>query len=278
MDNRAHLFPLTSVAALRQELSERARAFALARDLPHALSYGNSQTVCFEPHPGGHGNFIPASYRAILKRPGWNRRLLKVHTHSKRALPPRSTGRWCELDSSNSSDALLMNIFCYPGLLSNQNLMALLGVEKGCKPEFGFKARVPLANGRADRTEVDLKLGSLLIESKLTESDFQRRSCAIVGGYKDFAQVFDPRPLPRVNELFSSYQVIRNILAAYSMACSFCLLFDARRPDLKEAFFAVLRCVNSAELRSRCKLLSWQELKPALPPKLRSFISEKYGI
>jgi hypothetical protein len=40
------------------------------------------------------------------------RRLTKVHTESRKAL--LTTGwRWMELDCANSSDALLMNIFCY---------------------------------------------------------------------------------------------------------------------------------------------------------------------
>ena len=38
---------------------------------------------------------------------------------------------------------------------------------------FGYRARVPLSNGRADRTEVDFRLGVPLIEAKLTENDFQ---------------------------------------------------------------------------------------------------------
>ena len=33
---------------------------------------------------------------------------------------------------------------------------------------------------RFDRTEVDLRFGSLLVEAKLTESDFQSRSAATV--------------------------------------------------------------------------------------------------
>ena len=50
---------------------------------------------------------------------------------------------------------------------------------------FGFRARVPLANGHSDRTEVDMKLGSLLVESKLTESDFQSQAADLVESYRD---------------------------------------------------------------------------------------------
>ena len=65
-------------------------------------------------------------------------------------------------------------------------------------PVFGWKARVPLRNGRFDRTEVDLRLGSLLIEAKLTESDFQCREARMVESYRDFDEVFDRDLLPRV--------------------------------------------------------------------------------
>jgi hypothetical protein len=50
----------------------------------------------------------------------------------------------------------------------------MLDVRPRVIPEFGFRARVPLANGKFDRTEVDMRLGDLLIEAKLTESNFQR--------------------------------------------------------------------------------------------------------
>jgi hypothetical protein len=78
-----------------------------------------------------------------------------------------------ELDSCTSSDALLMNIFCHPSVSRDDRVRALLGAEPGLSPCFGYKARVPLANGRFDRTEVNLRVGDLLIEAKLTESDFQ---------------------------------------------------------------------------------------------------------
>ena len=71
---------------------------------------------------------------------------------------------WRELDACTSSDALLMNVFCYPGVFKDGR----------------FRARVPLANGKFDRTEVEMRLGELLIEAKLTESDFQRAPKALL--------------------------------------------------------------------------------------------------
>ncbi len=144
--------------------------------------------------------------------------------------------------------------------------------------EFGFKARVPLANGRLDRTEVDLKLGNLLIEAKLTETDFQAKTIAIVNSYQNFAKVFDRRTLPRTGGKYLGYQLIRNVLAAHVHRCSFCLMSDARRPDLREAWYAIMRCVKPAELRVRCKIITWQELAEVLPCTLQEFLREKYGI
>jgi hypothetical protein len=222
-----------------------------------------------------HGNFLPDAYRAILNNPSWRKRLAKVHSQARTALP-RNGHAWRELDSSNSSDALLMNIFCFPGV--PQHAATVLGIEVEQQPEFGVKARVPLINGRFDRTEVDMRLGDLLVEAKLTESDFQSRECAQLETYRDFAYVFDRRILPRADGRYLGYQLIRNVLAAQANGCSFCVMSDARRPDLREQWYAVIRAVKLVDLRTRCKMMTWQELAPALPRKLRDFLRMKYGI
>ena len=163
--------------------------------------------------------------------------------------------------------------------IANRNrLLDLLGVEGNPPLQFGFKARVPLANGKFDRTEVDLRIGSLLIEAKLTETDFQTKRRAVLDAYQDFVQVFDRRNLPRRGDNYLGYQLIRNVLGAYANQCSFCVMADARRPDLREAWYSVMRCVKSADLRTRCKMITWQEVAEVLPAKLRAFLREKYGI
>jgi len=58
----------------------------------------------------------------------------------------------------------------------------------------------------------------------------------------------------------------------------FCVLLDARRPDLLEHWYRVMRCIRSTTLRTRCKVLTWQELVPSLPSALRKFLQVKYGI
>jgi hypothetical protein len=177
-----------------------------ARGRAHVESYGSAPVIVYEPDGSRHGNFFDSAYAAILAQPEWMRRFDKIHAQAARSLPkPQSdtARRWRELDSSMSSDALLMNVFCTPGVAESPAIQAMLGVDNGAQPIldaqpiFGWKARVPLANGRFDRTEVDLRFGSLLAEAKLTETDFQSRSAAIVESYRDFDEVFDRERLPR---------------------------------------------------------------------------------
>lgn len=266
-------------SALRRELSLRNMEYARRLALDFRESRGDTPTICYLASQDAtqHGNFLPQSYRAILKKEKWRRRLTKPHTSAYQALP-REGFRWCELDSCNSSDALLMNIFCYPGITRSRALCDLLDVPYGSEPEFGFKARVPLSNGRVDRTEVDLRIGELLVEAKLTESDFQSKSSEVLESYRDFLAVFDSDELPRRNGCYVSYQLIRNVLAAHTNGGAFCVMLDARRPDLREAWYAVMRCIRPHDLRMGCKILTWQELACTLPPPVQKFLGEKYGI
>jgi hypothetical protein len=306
---------------LRYELMMRNWTFARGR--AHVESYGNPPVIVYAPEAGLHGNFFHAAYPAITSRPDWMRRFNKVHAQAARSLPkpqPDPLRRWRELDSSMSSDALLMNIFCTPGVADSSSVRDALGVDGDAEPVFGWRARVPLANGRFDRTEIDMRLGSLLIEAKLTESDFQSRIAPIVEAYRDFDAVFDRELLPRVEintarwmrasefpenesqeleslvgdpEFFSSidpsfrapgdsgyasYQLIRNVLAAFAGNCSFCVLHDERRPDLREQWFQIMAAVKSAAMRVRLKVLTWQELAALLPAELQEFLDLKYGI
>jgi len=267
------------VAELRRQISQCGQKYAQSRGVPHRLSYGAMPAVVFEPDEDArlHGNFLEASYRAILKNSQWHRRLTKVHSQRK-VLPEAAHGCWRELDSCHSSDALLMNVFCHPKTLCTAAVQNLLGVEAGAVAEFGYRARVPLAIGKFDRTEVDMRIGNLLVESKLTEADFQRKSKVFAEAYRDFHEVFDCRRLPQTSTEYLSYQLLRNVLAAHAIQGSFCVLADQRRPDMLEAWFAVMQAVKPIELRTRCKVLTWQELTTVLPKRLQSFLREKYLI
>lgn len=264
---------------LRHELSLRNLQYAQRASLPSFASQGQPPTICYLPSEDGrhHGNFLPETYRAIRKNKNWSKRLQKVHTSARETLP-RTGRKWCELDSSNSSDALLMNIFCFPRAATRTGFFRLLGIDHAAAPQFGVKARVPLANRKADRTEVDMKIGDLLVEAKLTEADFQSAPAAVVESYRDFREVFDRKLLPRINDRYASYQLIRNVLAAQANGCQFCVMIDARRPDLREAWYNVMRAIVILDLRLRCKIVTWQELAAHLPGKLQIFLEEKYGI
>jgi hypothetical protein len=316
-------------AELRRELGARARLWAQGR--AHVLSYGSPAVTVYSPEDVRHGNFFDASYAAIAARAGWMRRFDKIHAQG-RALPKAESGRrWRELDSSMSSDALLMNVFCAPEVIASAVVRRSLGVDTEDEPAFGWKARVPLAPGphgraRFDRTEVDMRWGNLLVEAKLTESDFQTRTSHIVEAYRDFDEVFERELLPQVElrtarrrtavefaeeytqeweeaapddslarefqegivarareaepaeTAYAGYQLIRNVLAAYAEGCSFCVVHDERRPDLREDWFAVMAAVKAAEMRVRCKVMTWQELAALAPEDLQEFLDLKYGI
>jgi hypothetical protein len=271
--------PNGCASRLRQELIARNHAHARRMGIAYVASYGELPVVVYQPSVCGqyHGNFLAPSYQAILKNPRWRRRLEKVHAQARRCLPV-SERRWCELDSSLSSDALLMNIFCYPRVTRRKELLSFLGIEPGICPEFGFRPRIPVITGAVERTEIDMKLGTNIFEAKLTETDFQMQRADLVERYRDLREVFDCRQLPRAGKKYSSYQLIRNILAAYHLHLEFCALIDGRRPDLLEYLYTTVSAIRWAELRARCRVLTWQELARCLPAPLRQFLASKYGI
>jgi hypothetical protein len=311
--------PSLTAAQLRRELNARAEAYARSEHLLHELAPGANPSVLFGVDgEGRHGNFHPAAHARIVANPEWGRRLTKAHTASRRSRA-RKDWRWMELDAAVSSDALLMNIFCHPGVFDGETLarevVALLNVDAPSHPRFGLRPGVPMRNGRLDRTEIDLVLsadchadaaaagGALLLEAKLTESDFQTAAPALLSRYTDLETVFEVTQLPRkvlappplapnidpddptvnlpartTRTRMAGYQLVRNVLAAYAANASFCVLLDGRRRDLIEQWFAVLAAVHAPDFRWRLKLLTWQELATALPFELQHFLNIKYGI
>jgi hypothetical protein len=203
-------------AALRSELAARNREYA--RGWPHVESQGDDPVVVYCPDAAGHGNFYEPAYRAILARSQWARRLNKIHAQG-RTLPKWTEDphrKWRELDSCMSSDALLMNVFCTPGVADAAAVRRMLGVEASFTPEFGWKAKVPLKSGLFDRTEVDMRWGDLLVEAKLTEGDFQTREAEVLEAYRDFDAVFDAEQLPRTKVLTARRRAAEEFHEAYS--------------------------------------------------------------
>ena len=265
---------------LRQEITQRALKYAQVNRIYFRRSHFDSGSLVFLPdlERQGHGNFHPASYRAILQRAIWRKRLGKVLTVPEKLRAIEDDRRLCELDSCCSSDALLMNVFCHPRVRSSSQVLGLLGLDEPGVPIFGWRARVPLVNEKFDRTEVDMKLGSLLVESKLTESSFDCCDITRMHEYSDFREVFRLNQLPRSRKQYRCYQLLRNVLAAKAHNASFCLITDARRTDLIQEWFEVLGAVETSQLRTRCKLLTWQELAEVMPRSLQRFLALKYGI
>ena len=52
-------------------------------------------------------------------------------------------------------------------------------------------------------------------------------------------------PSSAVEVGYVGYQLIRNVLAAYAEGCSFCVMHDDRRSDLREAWYEVLAAPGS---------------------------------
>jgi len=267
----------TSLTAsqLRRMLAHRGQA--RSHRFAHEASFSDVPSYLFHEENGRHGNFHPSSYRAILDSPDWYARLQKRYTGG-RSIPRRHDRDRSELDCANSSDALLMNIFCYPGLSNRAGLCRLLDIEQGSQPQFGFKPGIPMKNGRGERTEIDMSLGRLLVEAKLTESNFQIVSEKRLLRYPGIEETFDPSELPISNSKVQSYQLIRGVLAAQHLDRPFLVLSDSRRVDLHERWFDVIKAVRNCELRSRLILLTWQELCAVLPASLQLFLRANYGI
>jgi len=217
-------------------------------------------------------NFHTDSHTTIINHVSWQDRLKKRHSFF--------TADIKEMQSSNSSDALAMNVFCHPDLSNWKGVAQLFNVQAITDINFGYNPDM-LKNGIKEPTptEVDLYLNqSIICEAKLTESDFTEKAKTSVELYDDFSTVFEVSALKQTETSYHNYQLIRNILAAYSEQKQFYLLCDARRPDLARSFFETVRCIKDVNLRLRCNILYWQDIAAACGQDLRDFLAEKYGI
>ena len=259
-------------ANLRREISARNASDA------HETTYGTIPSALFcEDEQGHHGNFHPASYKRILANAAWRERLEKAYTASSRVVRSNERERF-ELDCAVSSDALLMNIFCHPQTLKSKRLLGLLQMDADATPQFGVRVRTPLRDGHDDRTEMDMCVGDLMVEAKLSETDFQTARPDLLARYEAFEEVFEVDRLPRSRTLFRGYQLLRGVMAAHHIDSRFAVFMDARRPDLQKQYFAVLAAIRYSHLRSRVVLVTWQEIATTLPSPLQQFLATKYGI
>lgn len=88
-----------------------------------------------------------------------------------------------------------------------------------------------------------------------------RAKLPLVAGYCRSTDLCSPRNEVDVRKEFRKTNQPKR---AGSVDCSFCVSCDARRPDLVEAWYRIMRAVRLSQLRCRLKLLTWQELATVL--------------
>ena len=144
--------PKTLCHPLGCEMSLVPAIFSLPKACRMNLPW-NRSSIVYQELNGGHG-ILGCLLSPHCARPDWKRRLLRCYTANRRV--PRSYDRTRrELDCGNSSDALLMNVFCYPAVLKRKTVGNLLASEPGLVG-IGVRPGVPLLDGKLDRTEVDM--------------------------------------------------------------------------------------------------------------------------
>lgn len=249
---------------LRSVLNEQAIAYARK----HRLKVEARKTAVLFPEVEGMiTNFNASSFNNIRKNGDWLARTQKPHSQVRGAK---------ELQSSNSSDALLMSIFCYPRITACKGLTSLLNIAPNTRPVFGWNPEFSNEDPKYP-TEVDMKIGNNIFEAKLTESDFTDKEQDIVLGYEQFGDTFETSLLKIQNGKYKNYQLTRNFLAAKKYDFHFTLLVDMRRPDLIREFLDTVKAVKDPALTSRLNFITWQEITEVVPAALKGWLKEKYG-
>lgn len=261
---------------LIQELIYLAKCYGLAhfgKEYSH-LNENTNSSIIFKDITY---NFHPKSWKKINEEPLYKERTKKTHTNT-------ITKGLFEMQSSNSSDALAMNIFCFPDFIKWGGSSKLFKVDGFESIEFGYKPKVKKYDGKKfseDNTEVDVFINnSIIIECKLSEKDFCKKTKEEVEKYVDFKNVFHTKKLIQNTESYLNYQLIRNILAAHKIKGQFKLLCDFRRPDLVKSFYQTIRCIKDEhlDLRLNCEIIFWQDINRVMGKELKDFLKEKYGI
>ena len=248
---------------LKSEIRRAALRYARKHDLQIDESHTSAlifKNLC--------DNFHPRSFGNIIARPDWKSRTNKPH---------QTVAGVLEMQSSNSSDALLMNLFCHPDLRRWKGVRDLLE-ENLENISFGVPVGVFFKGCKADSTEIDMAFGSTFFEAKLTESDFTRKKADLVERYDNLKNAFHVEALPRVGNDYENYQVIRNILAALQHNRRHVFLCDERRPDLVRRYMQVVMSLRKINDRMNCRVIFWQDLVAACGTSLREWIQDKYGM
>ena len=220
-------------------------------------------------------NFHPEAFKNITAKKEFEKRFDKFHTNFNPDLKIK------ELQSSNSSDALAMNIFGHPLITKWKGIRDLLKVDHKAPLDISFGVHPGVKwMGKEDSTEVDIVINNIFCECKLTEGDFTHKNKEHVERYDLFAEVFHSDMLIQDDKYYYNYQLIRNILAAAENNYRFILFCDTRRPDLAKSFYQTIRCIkdNYLSLRMNCEIIYWQEIPLYAGKDLTEFLKDKYGI
>lgn len=199
----------------------------------------------------------------------WSERLSKPHQNVEGAK---------EFQSTNSSDALLMSVFCHPQIFKWKGIRQLFGLESE-KPEleFGYRPIVKKDGEAQERTEIDMVLDDLYVEAKLTEESFTEKEKEEVEKYSRFSEIFDIQRLPQSDTHYRNYQIIRNILAARQKNKSHILLCDQRRGDLVRSYLDTVNCIKEPSDRKKCRVIFWQEIASLAGKDMKDWLWSRYG-
>ncbi len=249
--------------ALKLKIRKTTLNYAQKRGLPVDESHASAVIL-----QNLSDNFHPESFRSILSNPEWRLRTGKAHQNVAGVL---------EMQSCNSSDALLMNIFCHPDIRRWKSIRDLIGEEIDAII-FGYPGQVHINGGQVDSTEIDMALTGSFCEAKLTETDFTYKTAEVVERYDDLHAIFHAEELPRIGENYDNYQIIRNLLATFQHGKKHILLCDERRSDLVRRYMQTVSCLRDMGNRKKCRVVFWQEIVGACGASLRDWIEEKYGI
>lgn len=214
-----------------------------------------------------NNNFLGKTYKSIQNQDSWRLKLKKPHSQFNDGT--------LEMQSSNSSDALLMNIFCFPNFFTWKGPTQLLGIDQKDTVEFGWN---PKFNNETPEnpTEIDLKIGNSIFEANLTEKSFTKKRVEVVKMYQDFDIVFNEDILLDGEGNINHYQLVRNILTAHKYELKFSVLLDSSRIDLIKALLETVKAIKIPELRRKVDFITWQELVDVCGKELKEYISSRY--
>ena len=196
------------------------------------------------------------------------------NVHFKRLAKSHPTAPgFLEMQSSNSSDALLMNFFSHPRIKESKSLRKLLSFKLSDDIEFGWNPKHE--NETRHKTEIDMKIGMSIFEAKLIESDFKSKTLDVVLRYNDVENLIDLKPLIK-NGLVYNYQLIRNAVTAKIYNYKFYLIVDETRVDLILEFNKVKNLIIDKSLKENFSFITWQEIAKYVEIDLKNYVTKKY--